>query len=132
MLSLLILIIFGLGMTFFATQNTGSVHILFGNYVLYGIPLYIVVIGSLLLGIFASWLISLVDAFSSTLTLHWKDSQIKNAYKTIETLRKEKHDLEIENSRLLVMTEDNKEQETSKSVSEEKILSPNLGHSFSF
>ncbi len=100
MLGLILLVVFGLGVSFFATQNTSSVHILFGSYRINEIPLYIIVVGSLLLGVFISWLISLVDSFSSAFTLHGKDSEIKRMSKTIERLHEEMHDLEIENTHL--------------------------------
>lgn len=100
MLSLILLVIFGLGMAFFATQNTGMLHIWLGNYLLSGIPLYVVVIVSLLLGVVASWIISLADNFSSILTLHWKDSELKKAHKTIDELIRDNNELELENTRL--------------------------------
>src|SRR5258708_1729365 len=100
MIALLLLVIFGLGMAFFSTQNTGLVHITLGQYTLTGIPLYVIVVGALLLGIFASWLISLVDAFYSSHKIHGKDSELHNAQKTITQLQKENHDLELENVRL--------------------------------
>lgn len=100
MASLIVLIIFGLGVAYFAIQNTGNVHILFDNYVLTSIPLYVVVIGSLLLGVFISWLISFIDTFSTLFTLYRKDTAIKKYQQTIDKLEKENHDMEVEIARL--------------------------------
>ncbi|MDE2025538.1 MAG: DUF1049 domain-containing protein [Patescibacteria group bacterium] len=100
MLSLIVLIIFGMGAAFFATQNTGTVHVLLGNFMLSGVPLYIVVIGSILFGVFISWLISLIDSFSTIFTLHGKDVLLKKSQETVEKLQEKNHQLEEEVSRL--------------------------------
>lgn len=100
MLALIILMIFGLGTAYFATQNTGLVHIVFANYLVSGIPLYVIVVGSILLGIFISWLVNIVDSFSSTRIIYGKDSALKKASQTIEELRIENHNLQMENSHL--------------------------------
>jgi len=100
MLALLILIIFGLGASYFATQNTGLVHLMFGSYLLAGIPLYIVVVGAMLLGIFISWIISSVNSFSSFLTIHGKDAAIRSEKKTIKDLEKKNYELSLEIARL--------------------------------
>jgi len=100
MFALIILVVFGLGMAYFATQNTVPTSIYIADYRFGGIPLYIIVIGSLLLGIFISWIISVAGAFSSILTIYGKNSKIKNADKTIDELKEKKHELEVENAGL--------------------------------
>lgn len=98
--SLILLIIFGLGAAYFATQNTGSVHILLGSFVITGVPLYIVVIGSILLGVFISWLISMVSTFSTFFTLHGKENALRKSQKEIDTLEEKNHELEMEVAQL--------------------------------
>lgn len=98
--SLILLIIFGLGAAYFATQNTGSVHILLGSFLISGIPLYVVVIGAMLLGVFASWLLSIVDKLSASFTIHGKDSQLKRAETEIEKLQEKNTKLELELAKL--------------------------------
>src|SRR5258708_4069408 len=100
MTSLILLIIFGLGMAFFATQNTGLVHIVLANYLISSVPMYVVVIVSLLLGIVISWFISIVDMMSSTVTIYGKDHEIKKSQETIVELKERIHDLELENAQL--------------------------------
>ncbi|HVA97144.1 MAG TPA: lipopolysaccharide assembly protein LapA domain-containing protein [Candidatus Acidoferrales bacterium] len=114
MLVLFLLIIFGLGMSYFATQNTGAVHIVVGNNYIGGIPMYILVIGSLLLGIFISWLISLIDTISSGATLHGKVNEIKKAEDRIDNLQQKNHDLEIEVTRLRTEITSSKTNESSE------------------
>lgn len=100
MLVLLLVVIFGLGMSFFATQNTATVHIIFGNYLISGIPLYVLVIGAMLLGIFISWLISIADNLSSRMTLHGKVTEIRKSQDIIQKLEQKNHALEVENAKL--------------------------------
>ncbi len=60
------------------------------------IPLYMVVVGSLLLGIFISWLISFVNTFSTFFTLHGKDAELKKSYETITKLQERNRELEMD------------------------------------
>ncbi|PIR80177.1 MAG: hypothetical protein COU25_01415 [Candidatus Levybacteria bacterium CG10_big_fil_rev_8_21_14_0_10_35_13] len=100
MLALIVLFIFGIGIAFFATQNTQAISLTFANYSIHGVPVYIVVLVSLLLGFAVSWIISRVDVISSAFKIHGKESTIKNANKQISELTKKVHQLELENERL--------------------------------
>ena len=100
MFALIVLFIFGIGVAFFATQNTQAISLNFANYSLTSIPVYIIVLVSLLLGFAVSWIISLVDVISSAFKIHGKESTIKNDNKQISELTKKVHQLELENERL--------------------------------
>ena len=100
MLALIILVVFGVGIAFFATQNTQTISITLATYHLSGIPLYLIVLGSLLLGFVVSWILNFFDVISSALKIHGKESTIKNANKQISELTKRVHQLELENERL--------------------------------
>jgi uncharacterized protein HemY len=100
MFVLILVLLIGLGIAYFATQNTAGVNITLANNTFEGVSLYLIVLGSLLLGIFMSWLISLVDSVSSFLNMHGKDTAIKDSEKYIQTLKQKNHDLELENARL--------------------------------
>jgi len=100
MLALIVLVVFGIGVAFFATQNTQTVSITLGNYPLTGVPIYLIVLVSLLLGFVVSWIINLVDVISSALKIHGKENTIKDANKQISELTKKVHQLELENERL--------------------------------
>lgn len=100
MFALIVLIIFGTGVAFFATQNTQPISVTLANAVVPGVPLYLIVLGSLLLGFVVSWVISFVDVIASALKIHRKDSTIKGANKEISGLTKRVHQLELENERL--------------------------------
>lgn len=100
MFALIVLIAFGIGVAYFATQNTQNVAVTIANYPISNIPLYLIVLGSLLLGFVVSWVISFVDVISSALKIHRKESTIKDANKEISSLNKRIHELELENERL--------------------------------
>ena len=100
MLSLLILFVFGLCVAYFGTQNTNAVDLNLANYFVGKVPLYVIVIGSMLLGIFLSWLISMADTLSSMLRMHGKETELKNAYKTIESLKNDNNGLLLKNAAL--------------------------------
>lgn len=100
MLVLMVMFIFALGVAFFATQNTNGVTVVLANTPISGIPMYIIVLASILVGLFMAWIISLVDAIASFFTLRGKDSTIAATKTRIRELENKVHDLEIENTRL--------------------------------
>ena len=128
MIALFLLVLFGLGMAYFSTQNTSLVHMAFGGYVINGIPLYIIVICALLLGIFMSFLISLADSFTNILRFHGKESELKSANKRIDELKRENHDLEMENMKLKneTHTVEHKEEVTQEKPMPRSDLRPSL------
>lgn len=104
MLNLIITILFGLIIAYFAAQNTGSVSLHFLNYEVSRVPLYIVVIGALLVGLFLSWIISLVNGIAAGFTLRGKENKITNYKKELADLTKRFHQLELENTKLKAET----------------------------
>lgn len=120
---LIILIIFGLGMAYFATQNTGLIHLTVANYSTYGIPLYVVIIGSMLLGIFTSWLISIVNALTASVRMRKINNQIRNADRTIDELMKKNAELAKENSLLRNEIKDIPTEEEKEHLAEEEPTS---------
>lgn len=104
MFVLLILIISGIGAALFATQNTQGVSITFAGYTFTDIPMYLIVLCTLLIGISISWIISLAGSISSSLTIHGKENAIKETKKQINDLTKQVHELELENAKLMTET----------------------------
>ncbi len=100
MLSLIIIILFGIGVAFFATQNTQLTSVVFGQYGFVDIPLYTVVLGAILFGIFVSWVISLFGFVSNSMTLRGKDGRIRDAQSQIHKLESRVHELEVENEHI--------------------------------
>lgn len=87
-------------MIYLAQNNVMLVTLNLGNYVFSGIPLYYVIIGSLLTGLGLAYLIYIVDSIFTGLTMHGKDNKIKQGKNDIVDLTKQIHQLEIENARL--------------------------------
>lgn len=85
---------------YFAIQNTGAVSLNFLNYTIPGIPIYIVIVGALLTGLFISWIISVVNGIGTGFTLQGKESKIKDYKKENAELIRQIHQLELENSRI--------------------------------
>lgn len=99
MAGLIIIVALGAIIAFFATQNTSPVSVVLLGYLI-TVPLYVVVIGSLLLGFIVSWVFSLFDSISSFLKIRGKETKIKKDQKEIDGLKKRVSDLELENANL--------------------------------
>jgi uncharacterized integral membrane protein len=97
---LLIVVLFGLGFAYLATQNTMGVNINLWQYTFTNIPLYIVALGSLLLGLFISWLVSLIDNLTNAISLRSREHKIHQSERTVQSLESKLRDLEIENAHL--------------------------------
>jgi uncharacterized integral membrane protein len=100
MFSLIILFIFGFMAAIFAVQNTQLTSVQFGQYGFTDLPLFAVVLGAVLLGVFVSWLISLTGNISASMTLRGKDAQIRDTKAKIQRLEDKNHELALENERL--------------------------------
>jgi len=100
MLALVIAVLFGLVISYFATQNTAPVTIRFAEYALQDIPLYLVVVGSLLIGLFIAWILYLAQFLSARWTIHGRDQLVRKTQRDVADLERKVHELEVENERL--------------------------------
>lgn len=100
MFSLVIAVILGLIFAFFAGQNTGGVSLNLFSYQFLNVPLYLVVLGSLLLGVVISYLINLVEGVGSAMTLRGKDHTIHQTQAAVTKLQERIKELELDNARL--------------------------------
>jgi len=99
-LGLIVTVIFGLGIAYFSIQNTATVAIHFNQYTWSNIPLYIVIVGSLLTGIVIAGIISFANFISSKIILHGKENTIKETKQLVANLTRNLHQLELENATL--------------------------------
>jgi uncharacterized integral membrane protein len=99
MLSIFLSMIFGLAIGYFATQNTSPVTIQFGELVLESVPLYMIAVGSLILGLLIGLIFYLARSVS-TLRFVGKDHETERARRTVIELEHKVHALEAENARL--------------------------------
>ena len=127
MLSLIVTILFGLGVAYFALQNSMNVVIHMWNYTLIGVPVYAVVVISILAGVLISWVISGLNSLAAYLALRGKDKVIKEDKRTISQLRQDLHKLEVENAQLRSTQEDVSEQEE---ITHDDTYKPNYGAGF--
>lgn len=100
MLALLVAVIFGVAIGYFATQNTMPVTIRLAEYAIEEVPLYLVVLGSLLAGLLIAWILYIARAVSSSITIHGKDTEVRKARQTAADLEHRVQELEVENARL--------------------------------
>jgi uncharacterized sodium:solute symporter family permease YidK len=75
------------------------VSVNFGSFIINGIPLFYVIIGSILFGLILSYLVHLVNSISTSFTLRGKNNQIKKEKEEVLELTKRIHQLELENEK---------------------------------
>lgn len=97
---LLLAVIFGGVVGYFATQNTAPVTIQFARYFIEGVPLYLVILGSALAGLFMAWIFHIARSLSTAVTIYGKDHAVRRANRASEDLEQRVHELEVENERL--------------------------------
>jgi uncharacterized integral membrane protein len=100
MVVLLVAVIFGGLIAYFGMQNISPVTIRLNEYVWDDVPLYLVIVGSLLVGLFIAWILYFARSVSSTLTIYGKDRAMKKAKHTVADLERRVQELEAEKARL--------------------------------
>ncbi len=100
MATLILAILLGLAFSYFATQNTQGISLAPWQYSFANIPLYVVILGALLLGVAIAVLFSLLSSISTALTLRGKDNEIQKNRSSVQELQERVHELEVENARL--------------------------------
>lgn len=133
MLFLLMTVVIGIGFAFFAVQNTATAPVQIANYSFNNVPLYVVVLGSMLLGLLISSLLRLIDWAATGLTLHDKDSQIRKNEDVVEKLQQRVQDLQLENSRLRGEDKGTKKADLEREIHDDATpsLTSRIKHSFS-
>jgi uncharacterized integral membrane protein len=96
MLTLILLLIIGTALVYISKFNFTPVTLNLGMYVFSDIPLFYIIIGSVLTGLVLSYLIHLVGAISTSLTLRGKNMEIKKEKEEVLELTKRVHQLELE------------------------------------
>ena len=100
MLILILFLVVGSAMVYLAQNNLTLVTLRLGTYVFSGIPLFYIIVGSVLTGLGLSYLIYLVNSIFTAFTLRRKDNKIKQTKSEVVDLTKRIHQLELENERL--------------------------------
>lgn len=100
MLSLILFLSLGAMMVYLAQNNLDPVTLRLGTYFFSAIPLFYVIIGSLITGLVLGYLVHLINSLFTTLSLHKKDNKIKQGKDELVSLTKRIHGLELENEKL--------------------------------
>ncbi len=106
MFALIFTVLFSAVVAYFATQNTVIISLHFASYTWSGIPIYLVMLGSLLAGLLFAWIFYLLNAISSSLTIRGKNQALKEGKESNLELTKRLHQLELENTKLNAKEED--------------------------
>lgn len=99
MFLLIATIIFAGVISFIAMQNATPVDLHLSKYHLANIPLYWIVLASVLLTLIFSWIMLLINSISNSFALHGKDNIVNHLKKENVDLKKKIQQLETENSR---------------------------------
>ena len=100
MLILILLLIVGSILVYISKYNFMPVSVNFGLYALSDIPLFYVIVGSLIFGLVLSYLVYLVHAITTSFALRGKNKEIKKNKDEVLELTKRVHQLELENEKL--------------------------------
>jgi len=100
MLRLILLLVAGAAMVYVAQNNLTEVTLHLGPYTYPDIPLFYIILGSLLSGLGLAYLVSLVTSIFTGFTIRGKDKKIKQLKGEIVDLTKRIHQLELENEEL--------------------------------
>jgi len=100
MLALILLLVVGSALVYISKFNFAPVSVNLGVYVISDVPLFYVIVSSLVLGLVLSYLVYLVHAISTSFKLRGKDKEIKQEKDEVLELTKRVHQLELENERL--------------------------------
>lgn len=99
MLTLIITVAFGILIAIFAVQNRNLIDIRFGTYVITGMPVYLVILASVLLTLIFSGILFVINNISTFFTLHRNDNSKKVDNENVR-LNQKINDLEKENAKL--------------------------------
>jgi uncharacterized membrane protein (DUF106 family) len=100
MLVLILSLIVGSMLVYISKFNFQPVSINLGFTVFSGIPLFYVIVGSVLVGLILSYLAYIILEISTSFRLRGKDHEIKITKEEVLELTKRVHQLEIKNEKL--------------------------------
>lgn len=99
MLVLILFLVVGSGLVYISKYNFTPVSVNLGIYIISDIPLFYVIVGSLVIGLVLSYLVYLVHSISTSFKFRGKDKEIKKNKDEVLELTKNVHQLELENER---------------------------------
>lgn len=100
MFNIIVLLIAGSALTYISKFNMQVVDVNLGIYLFRSIPLFYVIVGSLLVGLILSYVMQLLTNVLTYLEIRGKSQQIKSSQIKIMDLTKTVHKLELANEKL--------------------------------
>ena len=100
MLSLILILIVGSGLVYISRFNYTPVDVNLGVYAFYGVPIFYVIVASILIGLTISYIVLIINSIAYSLTIRKKDIQLKKDQEEILELTKRVHQLELDSEKL--------------------------------
>lgn len=97
MLTIFLALSVSLVAAFFATQSSTTVSLTLGDIALTNIPLFFVVLVSILIGMLVASVVTVINLIKSKLTIFGQKNELKKSYNTVSELRGRVSELEGEN-----------------------------------
>jgi putative membrane protein len=98
--TLILFLVFGSILAFISKDNLMPISLHVGAYSFANIPLFYVIIGSLVLGFVFCYILSLFRSLSTFFLIRGKDKKIRDNKGDVLELTKRVHQLELENEKL--------------------------------
>lgn len=99
MLILFLAIVLSIIFSIFATQNTGLITLYFYSYSLQNIPIYLVILASILSAFVISLLVQVIKNLSSGMTISNQKGRIRVLKRELAEVTKDLHKMELENAK---------------------------------
>lgn len=96
MFILILILIIGSVLVYISDFNFMLVSVNFGYFILSDIPLFYVIVGSIVFGLLLSYIVYLINSISTSFALRGKDKVIKKNKNEVLELTKRIHQLELE------------------------------------
>jgi uncharacterized integral membrane protein len=100
MMILILLLVIGGFLAYLSHDNLIPVSLRLGPYIFSDVPLFYVILGSIIVGLVVAYLINLIPAISQFFQLQGKENEIKKNKNKVLELTKRIHQLELENEKL--------------------------------
>lgn len=100
MLNIIILLMAGSVFAYISKDNLAPVTLNLANYSFANIPLFYVIVGSLLVGLVLSYIVQILGSIANSFVLRGNRQEIKSSQNEILELTKRIHQLELENEKL--------------------------------
>lgn len=113
MLILILFLVFGALVAYLAQHNLMKVVLNIGPYTYSDIPLFYIIVGSVLVGLGVSYIIYIINTIILKIRLSKKDRKILESTNEVADLTKRIHQLELENAKLKKDSDDNSDDENS-------------------